>query len=64
MTSGYWIIYCLTALVAAICAFGWLNAHVVNCAILRWLVRNKIPVSADSLKDDLSYVWKQVFKIK
>lgn len=58
------MVYAILVVLVVVCSFGWLVQYVQTAAIIRWIVRNEIPFSADQIADDLSYVWRKVLHIK
>ena len=58
------MVYAILAVLVVVCSFGWLVQYVHTAAIIRWIVRNEIPFSADQITDDLDYVWRKVLRIK
>ena len=51
------------ALLATVCAFGWLNSYVCGMAVLRCLVENDTVPSDEQIAENVKLVWQKVLGI-
>ena len=54
----------VTIVLAAICAFGWLNQWVANAALVAWMLDKGVGAPGPEIKDYLAWAWKRTLGVK